>query len=1168
MAGLAAKSCWAAVFLLIVAGSPALGQSDPGNFATVINVPPTPAPTGIGSNTQLNLYAGGALGNSFGAGNSLISNPSTNVEVNIYGGTVGESFRANSNSVVNILGGTVGQYMRLIRSQVNLRGGTMLNETYVELDSLMSISGGTAGYVIADNNGQIAVSGGYVDQVQAGTNGTNAKGTVTVTGGMVGTARAEQGVFNVSGGDITSGLYAEQQSQLSISGGNVGYLQLLDNSKLTLSGGTTERLNMVSGSARIRGSEFRIDGVLIDGLDSVGMSKFVTPPQGASLTGVLQDGTPFLFSKNDDDNFYSFGFTLEATATPTIGPANITAGADPVPLGIRDGQTLVVGSGATLARNFNAGRGSTVNIQAGGSVGDNFEAVHATVTTSGGNFGMMFGAFDGTVVNASQTTLGVAPNFDSSTLHFTDSTIGDSASATRGAAIDTVNTAIGQQFVVDASTLVVSSGTVGSSLRVQNGSSVTLAGGSVGAGMNITNSSLELRGGEFQINGQPVAGLDTVGDSVTVQLADDQLISGTFADGTPFAFSKRDADSFQGSQLKLTRAELPAVGPAIVAPGSGVRGLRNGQTMEIPSGVQIGDDFNAGAGSTMLVNQGGSIGVNLEATSANLIVNGGSVGTFLDLANEATASVNSGSVGSYADLTGGSTLTLNGGQVGSYLHSWGSTIVVNSGQFNERAEVRDGSRVDINGGTVGIYLQTYDTQVNITGGVTNALILHPNCTLTMSGGELRGSPDAAAALTSSTATITGGYINGTLSLSQSSANISGGRINAVSLSASQLVLSGGVLNVLSANSTSTITLIGDGFELDGAAVPGLNNEGDTALVTLNQTNILTATLADGTPAIFTDLDTFEVLNGVTVRLQYRQAPPATPQNFVASQGGLPNGLRAGQSLLIDAGGSVPANFVALRGSSITAEPGALGGGNLEAVGATIKLSGGGFGWLEAFAGTTVTIAGAQNGVIEAFASSKITFGVASSKANSIIAHAGSLTEISGGTVSAVSALAGSNVTITGGSIPRIDAAAQSIVNLVGTRFTVNGVDISATLPLYTPFKLTDRNKTLATFLLDGKILTYGLTTTSTPTGSFNIDAILNLVRALPGDFNLDQVVDAADYILWRKNGGTSTTFNGWRASFGRNNGGGAGASASVPEPGALSLLALAGGIACCAARRR
>src|SRR5438045_354813 len=41
-----------------------------------------------------------------------------------------------------------------------------------------------------------------------------------------------------------------------------------------------------------------------------------------------------------------------------------------------------------------------------------------------------------------------------------------------------------------------------------------------------------------------------------------------------------------------------------------------------------------------------------------------------------------------------------------------------------------------------------------------------------------------------------------------------------------------------------------------------------------------------------------------------------------------------------------------------------------------------------------------------------------------------------------------------------------------------------------------------------------------------------LVAVLPGDFNADGTVDAADYLLWRKGGGTSTSYEAWRGRFG------------------------------------
>jgi hypothetical protein len=72
---------------------------------------------------------------------------------------------------------------------------------------------------------------------------------------------------------------------------------------------------------------------------------------------------------------------------------------------------------------------------------------------------------------------------------------------------------------------------------------------------------------------------------------------------------------------------------------------------------------------------------------------------------------------------------------------------------------------------------------------------------------------------------------------------------------------------------------------------------------------------------------------------------------------------------------------------------------------------------------------------------------------------------------------------------------------------------------------------------------------------------------LPGDFNFDAVVDAADYVVWRKGLGIEYTqgdFNTWRSNFGQT-GGGSGGSAfasgpAVPEPSsfAIGCVALAG----------
>src|SRR5262245_55380437 len=71
-----------------------------GQFTTTYNVPPNVAPSTIFSNTQLNVFDGGAISNAFAAGDSL--GTSTNVQVNVFGGTVGGVFSAYRGSEVNI----------------------------------------------------------------------------------------------------------------------------------------------------------------------------------------------------------------------------------------------------------------------------------------------------------------------------------------------------------------------------------------------------------------------------------------------------------------------------------------------------------------------------------------------------------------------------------------------------------------------------------------------------------------------------------------------------------------------------------------------------------------------------------------------------------------------------------------------------------------------------------------------------------------------------------------------------------------------------------------------------------------------------------------------------------------------------------------------------------
>jgi hypothetical protein len=71
----------------------------------------------------------------------------------------------------------------------------------------------------------------------------------------------------------------------------------------------------------------------------------------------------------------------------------------------------------------------------------------------------------------------------------------------------------------------------------------------------------------------------------------------------------------------------------------------------------------------------------------------------------------------------------------------------------------------------------------------------------------------------------------------------------------------------------------------------------------------------------------------------------------------------------------------------------------------------------------------------------------------------------------------------------------------------------------------------------------------------------SLSPSLQGDYNGNGIVDAADYVVWRKGLGTTYTqndYNIWRTHFGQTAAAGSGnTAAAVPEPASLILMIMA-----------
>ncbi|HEY3393911.1 MAG TPA: PEP-CTERM sorting domain-containing protein, partial [Lacipirellulaceae bacterium] len=74
-------------------------------------------------------------------------------------------------------------------------------------------------------------------------------------------------------------------------------------------------------------------------------------------------------------------------------------------------------------------------------------------------------------------------------------------------------------------------------------------------------------------------------------------------------------------------------------------------------------------------------------------------------------------------------------------------------------------------------------------------------------------------------------------------------------------------------------------------------------------------------------------------------------------------------------------------------------------------------------------------------------------------------------------------------------------------------------------------------------------------------SVMGSLPGLPGDYNGNGVVDAADYVVWRKKSGTQEEYNTWRANFGRTSGAASLSDVTAPEPASFALLMLGAAVA-------
>ena len=287
------------IFVLLICSTCAQAQ-----FDTVINLPEAPTnpnPSGfsgnsigdnaeIFSNTQLNVSDGGSVGDFL---NLSASDPSSsNIEVNISGGTIGEGFESGFGSTVNILGGIVDGFRVGTGSVANITDGSV---------EFLDVAGGTVNIFdegrVRDfseaNGGTINITGGRIDNDFGVFSGS----TLNIFGGFVGNIGASNSTINISGGSLGAAS-AVSGSTVNISGGTIGSNFAAD-----------------SGSEiNVFGTEFFLSGTPVDNL-VLGETTILELGEDVALSGLLADGTPFDFGNNSLPNR---GIRSGATLTVTL----------------------------------------------------------------------------------------------------------------------------------------------------------------------------------------------------------------------------------------------------------------------------------------------------------------------------------------------------------------------------------------------------------------------------------------------------------------------------------------------------------------------------------------------------------------------------------------------------------------------------------------------------------------------------------------------------------------------------------------------------------------------------------------------------------------------------------------------------------------------------------
>ncbi len=601
------------------------------NDSFAIEGPLTPSFLGgdvLISNNQLNLFSGGRVRSGFNAG--APDGSSFNVELNMFGGRIGNGFEANFGSTVNIIDGEVG-------TSYDARAGSVTN-----------ISGGT-------------ISSGFV-------------------------ARGNS-IVNMSGGTIASGVQANNGSFLRVQGGVLGSIDARVGSTIDLSGGSILRVDGGDGSnIEIAADELSLNGSSVSSLAG-GVSGTDV------LAGTFANGEVFIFAAQNGSRLPATTTTLDPVSLAPADTTPIVVSSGPAPTtGLRQGQTLTLTDTGELGLYF-AAVGATLNIEGGtatnvatvstdldmsGGVVAGVQAyVGSDVEISGGTIDFDLDAYSGAAVQMSGGTVRTdLTAFGGSTVDFSGGVVRDNFDARSGSDVSVSGGLVkGTFFARDGSDVEVSGGTFeglfdaeagsvvaisggafGPDFEARSGSQLTIAGGRYGASFDIAaGADATFVGGDFRLNGSAVGDLSS-------GIAGSDVFTGVLEDGSTFIFSSEDFDEIAAGTTTLTTAAVaPSGNPGVLTSGSFGKGLRAGETLTVSGAGELADNFSV-VGGTLDI-EGGSAGARLGVAYGEVNVSGGVVGSAFTAYDGGRVNVSGGVIDENLILYTGGAATITGGTI-------------------------------------------------------------------------------------------------------------------------------------------------------------------------------------------------------------------------------------------------------------------------------------------------------------------------------------------------------------------------------------------------------------------------------------------------------------------------------------------------------------------------